>query len=282
MDSVKNLNSFALKLLKERKNDKALLIYKYLCKIDFNIKNLVNYCKTLIASENKPNIVKAIKLLNDVIDEIKLHPEDLLLVKKMIGNAYCGLKEYDIARVFYENCLKINENDDLILSNIGISYHLEQQNTKALEYFYAALILKPKNVQALSSTALVYFNLKNYTECFNYLNKAFEIESENLVVINLFCKLYFENHINFNLKDYLEKYLKHDSLNQDLLYLYAVVLFKEQDYIKSELELLKIILINPGHQFANELMMFLKNKKSKNKTIEGCVNWWVIEFYLFV
>lgn len=272
MESVKNLNSFASKLLKEGKNDKALLIYKYLCKIDFSIINLVNYCKTLIASENKTNIVKAVKLLNDVIDEVKLSGDDLLQIKKLIGNAYCGLKEYDIARVFYDNCLKINEKDDVILSNIGISYHLEQQNTKALEYFNAALSINPKNVQALSSTALVYFNLKNYTESFNFLNKAFDIESDNLIIINLFCKLYFENHINFSLKDYLEKYLKHDSLNQDILYLYAVVLFREQDFIKSELELLKIILLNPEHQFANELMLFLKNKKNKEKVYEGSVS----------
>lgn len=260
-----NLNIFAQKLIREGENSKALIIYKYLCKVDFNLNNLINYCKTLIKSEDKKNIVMAIKLLNDLIDNLKLDQLDMFKVKKLIGNAYCNLKEFEIARVFYENSLKIKENDDAVLANIAISYYLEENYPISIRYFNLALKQNQTNVEALSGLALVYYNIKNYELSYENFIKSFKINPNNSMLVNMLCKLYFENNIEFDIKNIIQEYLKYDSLNVDILYLYSVVLFKQKEYKLCEVELLKIMAINPDYKLASDFVLFL------NKTLSHTV-----------
>lgn len=264
-----NLNVLAERLYLKGEYHKAELVYKYLCKTEFSINNLVNYCKAIINTENKKNIVKAIKLLNDVIDNIKLEKDDLILVKRILGNAYCNLKEYEIARVFYENCLKINNNDAITYSNIAITYYLEEEYAKALDNFNTSLSFNKNYIEALSGLGLLYYKQGNFNSSLSYLEAAIKINPSNQVVINLLCKLNFEHNINFNLKTYIENYLNFDSLNVDILYLYAVILYKENKLTQCELELVKILSINPEYSFAKELILFVK--KRANIYIEGRV-----------
>jgi len=261
------LNELADRLYLKGEYKKAALVYKYLCKTNFSIVNLVAYCKTLIASQDRKNITMAIKLLNDVLDNIKLEDSDLIIVKRNLGNAYCNLKEYEIARVFYENCLKINNNDASTYTNIAVSYYLEQEYFKALDNFNTALNINQNHIEALSGIALVYFNNSDFKNSLLYLESAININPSNQVVINLLCKLFFEHNIKFNLKTYIENYLSFDSLNVDIIYLYAVILFKENNFKLCELELIKLLYINPEYSFAKELILFVK--KRTNLYIEG-------------
>jgi len=263
----KNLNELAESLYLKEQNNKAELIYKYLCKTNFNISNLIGYCKTLIASENNKKIIKAIKLLNDIVDNIKLANSDLLIVKRTLGNAYCNIKEYEIARVFYENCLKIDYNDATSHCNIAVTYYLEEEYLKAIDNYKKALSINNSSVEALSGLSLLYVKLEDYNSSLSYLEKAIKISPSSNLIINQLCKLYFEYKTKFNLKLYIENYLNYDSLNVDILYLYSVILYKENNFKQCELELIKILTIEPKYTFASELFIFVK--KRNNLLAEG-------------
>ncbi|WP_224995180.1 tetratricopeptide repeat protein [Cesiribacter sp. SM1] len=90
-----------------------------------------------------------------------------------LGDAYNGLKRYDLSDAAYEAALAINPNNPYILNNY--SYYLALRNDKlqqALEMSKKLVELEPENPNYLDTHAWVYYQLKEYDKARNILEKA--------------------------------------------------------------------------------------------------------------
>jgi tetratricopeptide (TPR) repeat protein len=90
-----------------------------------------------------------------------------------LGDAYNGLKRYDLSDAAYEAALAINPNNPYILNNY--SYYLALRNDKlqkALEMSKKLVELEPENPNYLDTHAWVYYQLKQYDKARNILEKA--------------------------------------------------------------------------------------------------------------
>ncbi|AHM62581.1 Tetratricopeptide TPR_1 repeat-containing protein [Flammeovirgaceae bacterium 311] len=90
-----------------------------------------------------------------------------------LGDAYNGMKRYDLSDAAYEAALAINPNNPYILNNY--SYYLALRNDKlpqALEMSKKLVDLEPNNPNYLDTHAWVLYQLKQYDKAKSFLEKA--------------------------------------------------------------------------------------------------------------
>ncbi len=140
---------------------------------------------TLDKAKEEKNPNEKQKLLNESIQHLyrslELYPT-YIQPMLLMGNAYYEAKDYNNSIVFFENCLKIDNNYEYAVNNL---LHIGDTCTKLgqIETAIKSLITLTnhnKNVRAYQMLGELYGkNLGNLQMSMEYLNKALEIEPQN-------------------------------------------------------------------------------------------------------
>ncbi|MEJ2367190.1 MAG: tetratricopeptide repeat protein [Acidobacteriota bacterium] len=93
--------------------------------------------------------------IEQFIAKAKADPNDLQS-KVMLGNIYYDMGDYAKAIPWYEDALKINNQDTDVMVDLGVCYRQEKNPEKALALFKKALTLDPSKKQALFNQVVVY------------------------------------------------------------------------------------------------------------------------------
>lgn len=104
----------------------------------------------------------------------------LSIFNSHLGDAYNGLKRYDLSDASYEAALAYNPNNAYILNNY--SYYLALRKEKlqlALDMSKKLVELHPDNPNYLDTHAWVLFRMKQYDKARLYLEKALQQATEN-------------------------------------------------------------------------------------------------------
>ncbi len=96
---------------------------------------------------------------------------------------YDGMKKYAESDSLYEDALRLDPNNHLILNNYGYSLsERDLQLPRAMEMSKKAVAQQPENQSYLDTYGWVHFKLGNYVEAEKYIKKAIEQGNANSVL----------------------------------------------------------------------------------------------------
>lgn len=157
-------------------------------------------------------------------NELKLFEEAAVFFNK---------KEYDKAKILYENILKTSPNSSNVYGNLGVIYKIKGDFQTAFNCYVKAIKLNPKNLFAYNNLGNLLKDTKNYKSALKVYFDALKIDSKNYNLLNSIGILYeLMQDYNSAIKAYLQaikvnpKFVK--AINN-----IAVILYKQKRYKES-------------------------------------------------
>ncbi len=123
-----------------------------------------------------------------------LDPKDLNTISQL-ALIYDGMKKYEESDSLYEDALRLDQNNHLVLNNYGYSLSERSlQLQRALEMAKRAVAQQPENQSYLDTYGWVYFKLSNYAEAEKWIKKAIEKGNASAVLYEHLGDVY--SHMN--------------------------------------------------------------------------------------
>lgn len=120
--------------------------------------------------------------------------KDLLIqFYSYLGESYQSLKKYEKSEFYFENVIKMDPQNYLVLNNY--SYYLSLRNTKleeALKYSKLCVDAFPNSSTYLDTYGWILFKSGNISDAKKYIEKALlNIGNENVEIIEHYCEILF-------------------------------------------------------------------------------------------
>jgi tetratricopeptide (TPR) repeat protein len=151
------------------------------------------------------------------IEDERLHLHRVLAAR---GAVAAARNSWTVAEDYFRQSLKHAQNFDTALAGLGLCAIQESKNEEAWDYFQAALKSNPENLRAVYGIIQLGYTLNRLEET----------------------------------KQALENYLDHHPVDLSINYTYAGCCYALGDRDKAEAELRKILLFEPDHALALELL----------------------------
>jgi tetratricopeptide (TPR) repeat protein len=101
------------------------------------------------------------------------------------ADAHYRLREYDRAKIYYENALQIDPNDAVSWNHLGNMYAFEGNQEMAMKSFDRAIEIEPTNAYAWNNKGAIYQSLRMYEDALISFDKSITYDSKG-----------FDAHIN--------------------------------------------------------------------------------------
>ena len=88
------------------------------------------------------------------------------------ADAHYRMKEYDRAKVYYENALQINPKDAVTWNHMGNMYAFEGKQELAMKAFDRAIEIEPTNAYAWNNKGAIYQSLRMYEDALISFDKS--------------------------------------------------------------------------------------------------------------
>ncbi len=121
-----------------------------------------------------------------------INPKDVDAISQL-ALVYDGLKHFNESDSLYEEALRLDPSNHLVLNNY--SYSLAERNEqldRALDMVKKALEAQPKNASYLDTMGWVYFRMERYDEAASYVKRALAEGEANATVYEHLGDIYFK------------------------------------------------------------------------------------------
>lgn len=151
------------------------------------IRNELEQLKAYVDYENGYNLVlkeqhsEALDLLLPLVKEFSGWWNLLFF----IGLAYRGMGEYEIAEKYFENVLKLNENQKEALNELGLCKICRGKYTEAAELFTTLLNIEPGNCEVFCNRAVALFYNGQIDRAKEDIEVALKINSHDEVALSI-------------------------------------------------------------------------------------------------
>lgn len=98
------------------------------------------------------------------------------------GFCYKALGQFEKAIEIYSKALEINNQDTLLLAELGVCYAYEGEYEQALEFYLAALELEKDSVELMNNIAILYLQQKDFVKAKEYIGYAKELAPHDEIV----------------------------------------------------------------------------------------------------
>lgn len=127
------------------------------------------------------NFSKAVQTLEDV-DTKDLMLELRFQIYFVKGFSYKALGQIEDAVGAYEQALAINNQDTLLLAELGICYAYLGDFEQSLEFYMSALEIEKDSVEILNNIAIVYLNMNNVAKAKEFIGYAKALSQDDEIV----------------------------------------------------------------------------------------------------
>ncbi len=232
-----------------------------LLQLELNAKNVFEYANFLYGRDR---LDEAIQIIQENINDIKNEKEeDFFDLYRIMGNISLKSADADTAEEYYNICLRINPNSDVVFTNLG-SLSLHKGNySKSIELYKKAITINPKNNKAWLGLAICHLsqkdsqlfwgNIRNAIECSPYDAKTIEIALHQALSD-------FEYEIAISSA---EVYLQKHPFDLKVSTQFATLLFQVGDFKKATLEVTKILSFEPNNEDANRIYSLIEAENGK-------------------
>jgi len=137
-----------------------------------------------LACTEQGNNIETIQILLKGIEFVKNNNGLLVQFYSLLGEAYKNVKQYDNSDKAYEEALKIDPGNLIILNNYSYYLSLRGENLKkALKMSKICIESEPANSTYLDTYGWVLYSMKKYSSSEKYLREAVENNSNSGVEI---------------------------------------------------------------------------------------------------
>jgi tetratricopeptide (TPR) repeat protein len=133
------------------------------------------------------------RLFDKALDTLRKNApklEHLQIFHNMMGVAYAGLREHDVAVQHFLKSIKINPLDPMPFTGIGNSLTKNLQFEEADKYFKLALVVDENYHDALVGLGVSNFQKANYMECEGLFKRAIALKPTSSTVLTNLANTY--------------------------------------------------------------------------------------------
>ncbi len=279
-------------------NEDAKKNYKYLIKVEKNIKAMINLYNIYIIESKYYEALKTIdRILNiETIDNVekdkafvfyklnriedskkicslylKKNSKDITVLN-IIGQCFFSEGNYREAIKIFESVLESDSKNLSALNSLGRTYHEKRETVKAEKYYLKALEIDKSSFYLLNNIAGFYREELNYDKAISYYKKAQSINPNNAYIYNNLSKIYFDlnNHKDAKKNSFKALDMKGDDgdIQKTLSFIYLKdhEFDKAWNYFEGRLDLDNFLQKNNYVQKLNSKLYrssIIKNKKKK-------------------
>ncbi|MCB0461388.1 MAG: tetratricopeptide repeat protein [Flavobacteriaceae bacterium] len=176
-------------------------------------------------------------------------------VYQNIAKAYIALGNYDEALLNYENSLKANPKDALVLFDYGKLLARVKKYKQALEVFYQLIDIDYKNPNYHYESGLVLQQLGDSTDQ-NRFRNAYDLDNTHQKAIFQIAKFHLIKRHHAVVDKYVDIGLNSYENNKELISLKAQNFYWKEDYESAAKWFEKLIELNESSQFIHEKLSF--------------------------
>lgn len=176
-------------------------------------------------------------------------------VYQNIAKAYIALGNYDEALLNYENSLKANPKDALVLFDYGKLLARVKKYKQALEVFYQLINIDYKNPNYHYESGLVLQHLGDSTDQ-NRFHSAYNLDNTHQKAIFQIAKFHLIKRQHSAVDKYVDIGLSSYENNKELISLKAQNFYWKEDYENAAKWFEKLIELNESSQFIHEKLSF--------------------------
>lgn len=185
-----------------------------------------------------------------------------ILVLKELGKTYVKLEEYDRGIFYYSRALKLNGNDQECIKNLGYIYFLKNELKESLEYINR-LSARNLDFQTLKLKSYLLHKNKEYKKAYDIFNNILSQNSEfDLEYFKIFIETLKKLNKNDELRLFLESNRELYEGNKDYIIFYSYSL---SDYLKeydlAEKEIKRHIVSYGGDNKLYTALAYIKYKQ---------------------
>lgn len=189
-------------------------------------------------------------------------------VYQNIAKAYIALGNYDEALLNYENSLKTNPKDALVLFDYGKLLARVKNYKEALTVFYQLINIDYKNPNYHYESGLVLQQLGDSTDQ-NRFHNAYDLDNTHQKAIFQIAKYHLIKRHHSVVDKYVDIGLKSYANNKELISLKAQNYYWKEDYEGATLWFEKLLELNESSQFVHEKLSFCYDRiYEREKAIE--------------
>jgi len=172
-------------------------------------------------------------------------------VYSKIAKAYIALGNYDEALINYENSLKTNPKDALIMFDYAKLLTRVKKHKEALEVFYQLIDIDSKNPNYHYESGLVMQKLGDSTNQ-NRFRTAFDLDSTHQKAIFQIAKYHLTKGQHKFVDKFVDIGLSSYANNKELISLKAQNFYKKKDYENAAIWFEKLVALNESLKFIHE------------------------------
>ncbi|MEZ4797252.1 MAG: tetratricopeptide repeat protein [Flavobacteriaceae bacterium] len=176
-------------------------------------------------------------------------------VYQSIAKAYIALGNYDEALLNYENSLKTNSKDALVLFDYGKLLSKVKRYKEALEVFYQLIDIDYKNPNYHYESGLVLQQLGDSTDQ-NRFRNAYDLDNTHQKAIFQIAKFHLIKRQHNIVDKYVDIGLSFYENNKELISLKAQNFYWKEDYENAAKWFERLIELNESSQFIHEKLSF--------------------------
>ena len=140
----------------------------------------------------------------ELISEVKTNTEEEHLKNKLYGSIYFKKKNWSKCIEYFSKILSANENDIVVLNNMGVALFNFGKLNDSIKYFKKLSTKENNSHNAFTNLGIAYKNLGDYGKAVQNFIKALDIKKDN-------------NLIKQNLIDIFNYYIPKETENNQLL-----------------------------------------------------------------
>lgn len=139
------------------------------------------------------------------------------VVLGVLGDAYSGDERYEEAFESYEQALRLDPNNDVVLNNFAYFLSLQSKRLdEALEMSQRAVEAEPENAAYLDTLGWVHFKMGNYNEAREFIKASIDTGDASAVVLEHMGDVYEKLGDLTNARHWWQKALEKDSTKEHL------------------------------------------------------------------
>lgn len=177
---------------------------------------------------------------------------------KDLGNAFLRLGDFESAEENYHKALTIRPQSDALQVNLGSMFFYKKDLKNSMQSFKNAIDINPYNDRAWCGVGLVARQMGDKKWAWHVLFKALDINPENMVALQVLVQWSFEDNSFTHAIDRVQRYLFDNQNDISMLYTLSGLMFHANDLIGAEIELERLLALEPTHQDGLILLDIIK------------------------
>jgi len=131
-----------------------------------------------LSPETRGDILMARKMYREAIDVYSFGCDSNSVLSNKTGIAYHQMLQFDMARKYYVQAIRLNPKYAEAVNNLGTIYYARKQYRKAIGQYNKAIKLAPTSASIYSNLGTAEFSRKKYKEASDAYQRALELDPE--------------------------------------------------------------------------------------------------------